>query len=115
MGMDIESLRVWLLQRGYTPGSIKHVLTLARQLGRWMAGSDVKFSQLDSAAVDSEGLLAFGLVPDSPVEQLVAEYRTWLVVDRGLAAPTVLRRRNARRFVLRSSECPDRRFGRAEA
>lgn len=38
---------------GYTPGSIKHVLTLAGQLGRWVDGPDVKFSQLDSAAVDS--------------------------------------------------------------
>ena len=51
--MYIESLRGWLLERGYTPGSIKHVLTLAGQLGRWMEGSDVKFSQLDLAAVDS--------------------------------------------------------------
>lgn len=128
MGTYIESLRVWLLERGYTPGSIKHVLTLAGQLGRWMEGADVKFSPLDSAAVDSfldalrargvrrvpgprgvrplldyldsEGALAFRPVPDSPVEQLVAEYRTWLVVDRGLAAPTVLRYENlARRFL----------------
>jgi site-specific recombinase XerD len=128
MGPYIESLRAWLLERGYTPGSIKHVLTLAGQLGRWMQSSDVKFSQLDSVAVesfldalrargvrrvpgprglrplqdylDSEGVLAFKPVPDSPVEQLVAEYRTWLVVDRGLAAPTVLRYENlARRFL----------------
>jgi hypothetical protein len=42
----------------------------------------------------------FKPVPDSPVEQLVAEYRTWLVVDRGLAAATVLRYENlARRFL----------------
>jgi site-specific recombinase XerD len=39
-------------------------------------------------------------VPDSSVEQLVAEYRSWLVVDRGLAAPTVLRyEKLARRFL----------------
>ncbi|QSB12837.1 tyrosine-type recombinase/integrase [Natronosporangium hydrolyticum] len=128
MGPYIESLRAWLLERGYAPGSIKHVLTLAGQLGRWMQSSDVKFSQLDSVAVesfldalrargvrrvpgprglrplldylDSEGALAFKPVPDSPVEQLVAEYRTWLVIDRGLAAPTVLRYENlARRFL----------------
>jgi integrase len=44
--------------------------------------------------------LAFKPVPDSPIEQLVAEYRTWLVVDRGLAAATVLRYENlARRFL----------------
>jgi hypothetical protein len=122
MGTYIESLRTWLLECGYTPGSIKHVLTLAGQLRRWMEGSDVKFSQLDSVAVesfldalrargvrrvpgprglrpvldylDSEGALAFKPVPDSPIERLVVEYRTWLVVDRGLAAPTVLRYEN---------------------
>lgn len=128
MGTYIESLRTWLLERGYTPGSIKHVLTLAGQLGRGMESSDVKFSQLDSVAVeslldalrargvrrvpgprglrplldylDSEGALAFKPVPDSPIERLVVEYRTWLVVDRGLAAPTVLRYENlARRFL----------------
>lgn len=128
MGPYVDGLRSWLLERGYTPGSIKHVLTLAGQLGRWMESADVKFSQLDSVAVecfrdalrvrgvrrvpgprslrplldylDSEGALAFKPVPDSPVEQLVAEYRMWLVVDRGLAAPTVLRYENlAHRFL----------------
>jgi hypothetical protein len=128
MGPYIESLHAWLLERGYRPGRIKHVLTLAGQLGRWMQSSDVKFSQLDSVAVESflgalrargvrrvpgprglrslldyldcEGALAFKPVPDSPVERLVAEYRTWLVVDRGLAEPTVLRYENlARRFL----------------
>lgn len=128
MGPYVEGLRAWLLERGYTPGSIKLILTLAGQLGRWMESTDVKFSQLDAAAVasfldalrargvrrvpgprgvqlllnylDSEGALAFKPVPDSPVEQLVAAYRTWLVVDRGLAAATVLRYENlARRFL----------------
>lgn len=36
MGMHIEGLRAWLLERGYTPGGIKPILTLAEQLGRWM-------------------------------------------------------------------------------
>jgi site-specific recombinase XerD len=127
MGPYVEGLWAWLLERGYTPGSIKQILTLAGQLGRWMQNADVKFSHLDSAAVDSfldslrargvrrpgprglrplldyldsEGALAFKPVPDSPVEQLVAEYRIWLVVDRGLAEATVLRYENlARRFL----------------
>jgi hypothetical protein len=53
MGPYIESLRARLLERGYTPGSTKQILTLAGQLGRWMQTADVKFSQLDSAAVAS--------------------------------------------------------------
>ena len=125
MGPYVDGLRSWLLERGYTPVSINHVLTLAGQLGRWMESTDVKFSQLDSVAVesfrdalrvrgvrlvpgprsprplldhlDSEGALAFKPVPDSPVEQPVTEYRIWLVVDRGLAAPTVLRNENLAR------------------
>jgi hypothetical protein len=42
MGMHIEGLRTWLLERGYTLGSIKLILTLAGQLGRWMQTADVK-------------------------------------------------------------------------
>jgi site-specific recombinase XerD len=128
MGPYIEGLRAWLLERGYTPSSLKHVLTLAGRLGRWMESAEVKFSQLDSVAVesflralreggmrrvpgprslrplldylDSHGVLAVEPVPDSLVERLVAEYRTWLVVDRGLAALTVLRyEKLARRFL----------------
>jgi hypothetical protein len=39
--------------------------------------------------------------PASPVEVQVADYRRWLVVDRGLAEPTVLRyEKLARRFLL---------------
>jgi site-specific recombinase XerD len=139
MGAYIDGLRAWLLERGYTPGSIKHVLTLAGQLGRWMQTADVKFSQLDSVSVesflealrargvrrvpgpralrplldylDSEGALAFRPVPDSPVERLVAEYRIWLVVDRGLAAATVLRYENlARRFLGQQPAAEDGRL-----
>ena len=122
-----------------TQGSIKHVLTLAGQLGRWMQTADVKFSQLDSVSVesflealrargvrrvpgpralrplldylDSEGALAFRPVPDSPVERLVAEYRIWLVVDRGLAAATVLRYENlAHRFLAQQPAADDGRL-----
>jgi hypothetical protein len=53
MGTCIESLRVWLLERGYTSDSIKHVVTLAGQMGRRMEGADVRFSQLGSDGVDS--------------------------------------------------------------
>ncbi len=48
----------------------------------------------------SQGLLVTEALPSTPVEELVADYRAWLVVDRGLAAPTVLRYENmARRFL----------------
>jgi hypothetical protein len=34
-------------------GSIKQILTLAGQLGRWVQNADVTFSQIASAAVES--------------------------------------------------------------
>jgi len=33
MGPHFDGLRSWLLERGYTPGSIKHVRTLAGAVG----------------------------------------------------------------------------------
>lgn len=39
-------------------------------------------------------------VPSTPVDEVVAAYEAWLVVERGLAAPTVLRyEKVARRFL----------------
>ena len=48
-----------------------------------------------------EGVLpTVEVVAPTPVEAAVADYRTWLVKERGLAAPTVLRYENlARRFL----------------
>jgi len=48
----------------------------------------------------SQGVVVFKTEPLTPVEALVFDYRRWLVVERGLAAPTVLRYENlARRFL----------------
>jgi hypothetical protein len=70
MGPYVDGLRAWLLERGYTPGSIKQILTLAGQLGRWMQNSDVKSSHLDPATVESflDALRARGVrrVPGPP-------------------------------------------------
>ena len=103
-------------------------------LGRWMVREDVTAGDLSPAVIGEflrdlrargkrrvpgvrnfnplleyltrEGVLAVRAVPSTPVEMLLTDYRRWLVVDRGLADPTVLRYENpARRFLLeRASE-----------
>lgn len=128
MGPHIDGLRARLLELGYTPGSIKQILTLVGQLGRWMVDADVGVSQLDEAVtasfldtvrtqgkqripgmrslrpllsyLDSQGVFAAVVSEHTPVEQLLTDYRRWLLEDRGLAVPTVVRyEKLARRFL----------------
>jgi len=115
---------------GYTPQTAKGVLKEVGHLGRWMVAEDVPVERLCGEVIESfvcsrraggagrgpsarsfDGLLGFlrdaGVVAAAdvgvvvtPVELLLADYRAWMVGDRGLAAPTVLRYENlARRFL----------------
>ena len=134
LGPYVEGFRGRLLASGYAPGSVRHVLRGMGALGRWMVREDVAAGDLSPAMIDrflrdlsaqekprvpgmrsfnplldylrGEGALAEAAGPASPVEVVVADYRRWLVVDRGLAGPTVLRyEKLARRFLLgRASE-----------
>jgi site-specific recombinase XerD len=106
----------------------------AGKLGRWMDREDVAAGDLNPAVIEAflgdlrargarrvpgvrsfnpllehlrgGGVLAERAAPSTPVEMLMADYRKWLVVERGLADPTVLRfEKLARRFLLeRASE-----------
>lgn len=108
------------------------------RLGLWMAVEDVEVSQLTAVVIEEfrsarrdsgsrcvPSVRSFGpllgylvsigaLVREtpplpSPVEALVAEYRSWLVVERGLATTTVLRYVNlARRFLEERAAASDR-------
>lgn len=129
MGAHVEGFRAWLLERDYTPGTVRGALKVVGQLGRWMVVEELEPSQLTPAAIESfrsarrdagyrrvpgvrsfeplldylrsEGVLTLETAaPATAVDQLVADYRAWLVVERGLAASTVLRYENlARRFL----------------
>ncbi len=130
LGPFVEGYRVWLLEAGYTPQTVRGMLKVLGHLGRWMAREEVEVGAVDTAAVEeflaslrAEGLRrvptvrALGslvaylrdvgvMTPEdavgkaAPVEELVEEYRRWLVVERGLAAATVLRYEVlARRFL----------------
>ena len=129
MGPHVAGFEAWLLERGYTPGTVRGELKVVGRLGLWMAVEDVEVSQLTAVVIEEfrsarrdsgcrcvRSVRSFGpllgylvrigaLVREtpplpSPVEALVAEYRSWLCVERGLAATTVLRYVNlARRFL----------------
>jgi site-specific recombinase XerD len=130
LGPFVEGYRVRLLELGYTPGTMRGMLKVLGQLGRWMDGEGVEPGELDMPAVEAflaarhaggdrrvasvgelRQLVGFlrelgVMAPEeppralTPLEGLIADYRRWLVVERGLAAPTVLRYEQvARRFL----------------
>jgi site-specific recombinase XerD len=120
LGSFVDGYGVWLLDRGYSPGTVGHELRFLGVLGRWMVAEDVEVGQLDGeviaafvdahrgegrfAAVVARGsrslliyLRELGVVgpapgdPVTPLGGLIEQYREWLVGDRGLAPLTVTR------------------------
>ena len=135
MGPFIESYRAELLLRGYTQLTVRGLLQHVGALGRWMAANDVEAADLDVVVLEEflehrrasgrvevrttrsmvsllDHLRELGVVaPEkpAPVDPLLAEYRAWMVDDRGLAPLTVLRYENlAVRFL---EQVGDRPFG----
>lgn len=136
MGPFVEDFRDSLVAAGYAPGSVRHLLKDVGALGRWMEVADVTAGELNPRAIEQfredrirsgrrrvagarsfvpllEHLRAQRVLVEepavlTPVGQLVQDYRTWLVDDRGLAAPTVLRyEKTARLFLLEQLGEPD--------
>ena len=119
MGPFIEGYRGWLTTRGYSAGTVIHLLAMAGALGRWMNTREIAVGELNRAVIAEfrsarrasgmrcvpgghglDPLLEFlgqqGVVDVSaraggPVEELVGRYRRWLVGERGLAEATVER------------------------
>jgi site-specific recombinase XerD len=117
-----------LLLSGYTPATTKNALKDVGRLGRWMADVEVEATDLNATTVGAflmflrasgarripgpralrplldclttQGILSEDPAPLTPLDELIADYRAWLVDDRGLAGPTVLRYETlARRFL----------------
>ena len=130
LGPFVEGYRVRLLELGYTPSTVRGMLKVLGQLGRWMDAERVGLGELDMAAVEAfraarraggdrrvasvgelrqlvrylgeVGVMAPKKGPRelTPPERLIADYRAWLVGERGLAAATVHRYETlARRFL----------------
>lgn len=129
LGPFVEGHRSQLLAMGYTPETVRGLLKVLGQLGRWMAERGLEPAALCQARVDEflafrridhyqqspcrrslrlllELMAAEGVVllddpqPGNPVEGLVGAYCDWLANDRGLAETTVIRYgTSARRFL----------------
>ena len=128
LGPQVEGYRAWLTHRGYTPQTVRNMLADLGRVGRWMSREGLVTAQLDEDAMAAfraawqaagrrralgprammpllsylreAGVTPAAGPPRTPVEALLAEYRMWLVGERGLAAATVLRYGNtARRFL----------------
>jgi site-specific recombinase XerD len=139
MGPFVEGFSARLLELGYTPGTIRNVLKDVGQLGLWMEREGLEASQLSKDAVegfllsrratgrrrvpsargfapllrylDNVGVLMPAGVASTPVDVLVGRYKDWLVLERGLAAPTVLRYEVlARRFLEERADVVGSRF-----
>ena len=116
LGPFVDGYRAWLLGRGYSPSAVVRSLITLGHLGRWLERNALAVEQLTAEVVRAflveyrsdrgwlpgasvwpllEYLRAEGFVrPEhpaalSPVEQLVGEYREWLLYERGLAPVTV--------------------------
>ena len=115
LGPFVDGYRGYLLERGYTPMTVRNQLVLLGAVGRWMDREDVPVERLDQAVVGdclaghrvecgwarSQGpvtLLAYLAGPGllaAPVpvqltvaDQLVSDYRDRMMIERGLGEQT---------------------------
>lgn len=124
----VEGFESTLLSRGYTPGSVRNMLKVLGQMGRWLEATGIDPSELDAGRVDAfceyrragwrrrverrsarlvlEYLIGQGVVPRPPcptpsaLDELLETFRGWMVDERGLAEPTIIRYlRTARIFL----------------
>jgi integrase/recombinase XerD len=128
-----DGFRVDLIERGYSLWGAQEQLYLLAHVSRWMAFEGLEMAGLTPVALKryfvwrrEQGFLSglsptslrqllgyldrLGVLPAedavlSPVEQLLAEFRGYLLVERGMAAGSVrLYERVARRFLEERSE-----------
>jgi integrase len=134
LGPFVEEYRAWLLGRGYTPSAAVRSLSTLGHLGRWLERNALAVDQLNAEVGRAflveyrsdhgrlpgasvwpllEYLRAEGAVPPepsarlAPVEQLVGEYREWLLCERGLAPVTVRASEQLARRFLAERVSPD--------
>jgi site-specific recombinase XerD len=128
MGPFLAGFQASLSEQGYSALAVRNILKDVGTVGRWMHERDLQPGQLTPAVIAEfrldclaggrrkipsvksfeplrrflrdEGVTGEPPEPESPVLRLLVEYRTWLVVERGLAESTVIRYENlARRFL----------------
>ena len=124
LGPYVEGYSAWLARRGHTALTARNMLKEFGQIGRWLAVKHIEVQQLSDqqlarfladqrragcrrlpglrglrvplAYLREVGAVAPPPSPRTEIDVLLEQYRQWLVVDRGLAPPTVLRYREDR-------------------
>lgn len=128
MGPFIAGLQMRWSELGYSDLAIRSMLKDVGAVGRWMQEHDVQPGDLSPALLGDfrqqrlaagirkipsvkscepllsflreQGVLVETPVGDGPGQRLLADYRCWLIEERGLAQATVIRYENlARRFL----------------
>jgi site-specific recombinase XerD len=128
LGPYVAGYSAWLINRGHTALTTRNMLKEFSQLGRWLAEEHLEVQQLSEerlavflaarrragyrrlpglrglrpplAYLREVGAVGPATAPITALDELLVQYRDWLVVDRGLAPATVLRYVNtARRFL----------------
>jgi integrase len=128
MGPFIAGLQARWSEPGYSDLAIRNMLKDVGAVGRWMQEHDVQPGDLSLALIGDfrqrriaagmrkipsvksfepllgflreQGVLMEPPINDGPVQRLLADYRCWLIEERGLAQATVIRYENlARRFL----------------
>jgi len=136
LGPHVEGFRAYLVERHYTPGTVRGQLKVLGRLGRWMDDRGLAPGELNAAAVELflveeragddprraarhtalqvlDHLREQGVVgppapePKNDLELFLDEFRDWMRRDRGLAETTVLRYANmGHRFLSQRGEAP---------
>ena len=135
LGPEVEGYRAWLTFRGYTPGTVRNMLKDLGQVGVWLSAEGLEAAQFDEERASAfltarrraghrrvpgpramVPLLTYlreaGVLPAAnaflaPFDELLTQYRVWMVQERGLAAMTVLRYENTARRFLREQATDD--------
>ncbi|MFI5895588.1 tyrosine-type recombinase/integrase [Actinoplanes sp. NPDC051513] len=126
---QVEGYREWLAQLGYTPSTVRNMLKDLGLVGQWLRREELEVADLCEdrltaflAAQRRSGrqrlagargwlplltlLREAGVAPEAaqvaatPLDALLGRYRRWMLQERGLSPPTMLRYENtARRFL----------------
>ncbi len=128
MGPFIAGLQARWSELGYSDLAIRNMLKDVGAVGRWMQQHGVQPDDLSPASLGAfrqhriaagarkipsvksfepmlgflreQGVVVEASMNDSPLQRLLADYRGWLIDERGLAQMTVIRYENlARRFL----------------
>jgi hypothetical protein len=107
LGSQVEGYRAWLVQRGYTPTTVRNMLTHLGHVGRWLSSQDLNAERLNEEQIAAflasrfevghrrgpgpramvpllsylgeVGLTSAEQPSPTPLSALLGQYRSWMV------------------------------------